>query len=135
MKLTDWPATFYVEKSKIEKFRSLHGEGKPFKGELDLFLTAAAIGKRLRLRETLKPPKESLTRSSYFSEERMAIAIAIAMGDNPNFEMCNEEIVKTLEEYANAGINELLERANKTDQNVENLAAYILQTVSQEQTK
>lgn len=105
-------AVIHVEKNKREKeYEEIHNSPRsPFKDKdilfKDIFLIAMTMGYHKNVRASLKGTPHDLFRASTFNPEEEWLIKSVAIAEKENLEMLLEEkeLLKTAEEYANAGI-------------------------------
>jgi dnd system-associated protein 4 len=86
-------------------------EEAPFETNKDIFMYAACLGYQNRLKKKLPSGKKSTIRREVFSENDLAILVAIAIADYGDVKILANwsEIMTIAEEYAHAGILQLKE--------------------------
>lgn len=105
-------AVIHIEKNKREKeYEEIHNSPRsPFKDKdilfKDIFLIAMTMGYHKNVRASLKGTPHDLFRASTFNLEEEWLIKSVAIAEKENLEMLLEEkeLLKTAEEYANAGI-------------------------------
>ena len=90
-----------------------------------MFFAAAALA---RVRDVRAPltGRTALGRLDSFQSKDYILALAIANGEAEQLVIDGEKVIKTLEEYANAGIDELYDTATQNSQHVINVGDLIL---------
>ena len=129
--MTSWPMVFSVEKDRIERFRELVGKGQeggeaPFSATKDVFLAAAAIGRARNEREKLAS-HVSLGRLETFGHRDHMVAMAIANAESDELMLDGKAIIECVEEFANAGIEELYAVATEDSEHVVNVGDLVTQ--------
>ena len=82
---------------------------------IDIFLLAMAIGKKTESRKKLKKPSITLNRESFTKKEIWMMCSVVLSDDKADLETIThpKEIVKTCEEYANGGIDKVMDADKK----------------------
>jgi dnd system-associated protein 4 len=110
---------FYVQADRHHLFQHLsQGSDAPFTAMKDVFVLAAALGYRAGIRRPLTGGTQHVGFWHYLSsQEDIPLLQAIALADSGDVEVLGDQgaVIKIAEEYANEGIQLLLEmeRANR----------------------
>ena len=103
----------YVQKSKHRLFQELSAKDTgPLEHMKDVFLLAAAVGYRRRLRRPIEDERQHVGFWHYFSEARdIPLLQCIAVAETQDVAVMGDRntIVSIAEEYANGGIDVLAE--------------------------
>ena len=107
----------YIEESKKGKYEYLKKEDIfKDKSNKDLFLLAMVIGFKNNLRKELKR-KNGFVRTEYLNEDDIALidALGLEETDNTEFLLDQEKIFEIAEEFANTGIDFLMDQICGSD--------------------
>ena len=115
MKLDDlFPRNYNIEKSLQSQYNSIKDGQSFLKGSehAEIFLFAMAIGLRRGERKKLESPYPLVVCSGFRPKDR-AMIVSVALKEKGQEVLADRnEIRKIAEEYANAGIEEVIELAN-----------------------
>ena len=114
----DWPVNLSYDntRTEVDKFYStvdgtIREQSSIFynKRQVDIFLLAMAIGKKMNAREKLKGKSQSIRRDA-LTEKETWIMCSVALSDEPNLDVLADpsKVVHICEEYANGGIGTLI---------------------------
>ena len=125
---SDWPTHMSFDKSRgpVERFYSsingaLTESSSIFynRRQIDIFLLAMAIGKARNAREPIKNPSQSIRRDA-LTEQEVWLMCCVALSDEGaglDTLADPKKLIKTCEEYANGGIDILMQLDSQTDVN------------------
>lgn len=127
---------FYVQRDKHAVFQRLsQDDGAPFRTMKDVWILAAALGYRAKRRSPLRGGTQHVGFWHYLSlQEDVALLHAMSIAETGDVLVLGDrgEVIKIAEEYANAGIDILLE-AERHDRegSLRSIGAMVVETARQ----
>jgi dnd system-associated protein 4 len=128
---------FYVQKDKHPVFQRLsQGDDAPFKTMKDVWVLAASMGFRAQVRQPMRGGTQHVGFWHYLSlQEDVPLLHAIAIAETGDVQVLGnrDEVIRIAEEYANGGIDLLLESERPDpDASVRALAASFIEAAPEE---